>query len=75
MLEFCVYLVVFCALEFIFLTLWIDEIIYQWFYFKLFLQTSFVVVLWLLHFGTKGFGVSWTYNGKEGEMYLNPIGE
>jgi len=72
---YILFMVMICRAEYLLISYYFETIMYQWFYFKLFLRCTFVVALWILHFGAESFGVEWTYKGEYHEMYLNELGE
>lgn len=47
-----------------------DEICFQLFYFKVFILTLGMVVVWVSQFGTKTLFISWTYNDIDGNITL-----
>ena len=75
LLFYLLFITVVIGFEFLFITYYFETIQHQWFHFIVFLRCTFVVVLWISHFGTQGYGVEWTYKGVENGMYLDKLGE
>ena len=53
--------------------IFINEIDFQLFYFYLFLKFTFIVFLWIVHFGTASFWVQWMCDGEEYKAELPSI--